>query len=317
METLKRLFLASATPSEEELRKVNTENANVLEYLCVRKTRLVGIIILLILEFIKNAGQIKTYETEISENILLSVMGTDILVILSLIISRYMWYDYTTFGWGCWAFIVNALKLFVLFVPYFQILYFRSDEMKSTQTLKDITFLFTVIVPWYLPFATIATIFKRNTYMLSNIIDTFNTWKVFEIIYTPFSIFIYAIITNIVAFLLFVHKLDPAIISVIYVLWFLGVLEVFAMYHRYNKTANVLYLLWVVVLLTTLNVVDDLLGWNLANTFIKFTVDVAINGIKLNWLCKEVLCWIYEIKLPNQPTVEMRSILIPSVNSEQ
>lgn len=298
METVRRLLFNNAVANQQETLEIKTDNRDLREFLCLRKTKLTCIIMLAIVEIFDRIYAIESYPTEMTKAIFSCIATTDIIVLIILIRCRTEWHEKNTFLVGFYAFIMNSLKLFALFVPYVYVIFNQSFEENSM-------FILTVVAPWYFPYMTILMTFKRNTYNLSKIINTVDAWKILEIIYAPVNIFVYSIAVNIVATLVIYYNLDSGIVSAIYVLWILGVSEIIALYHKYNKIANVLYLLWVITLVTTLSIVDKLLGTELASGIVRFAISTTINGIKLNWLCKDVLCYIYDIKFDNSRDVEM------------
>ncbi len=298
METVKRLLLNNAVETQQETLEIKTDNRDLREYLCLRKTKLTCIIILAIFEISDRIYAIESYPTEMTKAIFSCIVTTDIIVLIMLIRCRSVWYEKNTFIVGFYVFITNSLKLFALFVPYLYVIFNQSFEENSM-------FILTIVMPWYFPYMTILMTFKRNAYNLSKIINTADTWKILEIIYAPVNIFVYSIAVNIVAALVIYYNLNSGIISAIYVLWILGVLEIIAVYYKYNKTANALYLLWVITLVTALSIVDELLDTELASGIVRFAISTTINGIKLNWLCKDVLCYIYDVKFDTSRDVEM------------
>jgi len=45
----------------------------------------------------------------------------------------------------------------------------------------------------------------------------------------------------------------------------------------------------------------------LNSDIVRFAVSTAISGIKLNWLCKDTICYIYDIKFNDRRLVEQQS----------
>lgn len=301
MEYLARLFLDKATPTEYESQSVNSDI--MLEYLVIRKSKLSMIILLCILELINSIYQLESYETENSKVILSTVVVLNALTISLLIMARVKWNLNTTFHIGLTAFVFDALKLFMLFVPY-------SYIMSVDYLFQDLIFIFITILPWYVPYFTIMLLFKGNTLYLSKYSsNSLSTWKVLSIIYIPINIFLYGVAINVFSvYLAFVPDIPKSLISILYILWTVGVLELISTYYEKHRIAQILSFAWLFVLLVSLyNLDKGLYIW-----ILQFGITSAINGMKLNMMCKDVLCCIFEIK----PNAKKQSTELTHIYSE-
>lgn len=292
MEYFRRLVLNKATPTEYETQMSKSDK---LDYLALRKTKLSMVIFLSISDLIKTIYLLQEYETKNSKAILAAIIAINILVVCILISMRIKWYSNYTFTLGFAAFGFDVSKLSVLLVPY----------IYTIQELQDVIFICVVILPWCVPYLTIARLFKSNSYLLKEFSNNlFNVWKVLSIIYIPLAVFLYSIVINIVPFVLFWFNLPKALISIVYVLWGLNMLEMIAANYEKNRLSLIISWLWTIILAVALyELSEDIYVW-----VINFAVSSIITGMKLNMLSKDVLCYITNI-MPEKMYLELDSVV--------
>lgn len=304
MEPLRRLFLNRSIPTNYEIQAVipNT-SSEMLEYLTIRKSKLTVIILLCILELAGSIFQLVQSETQNSKAIVATVMAFNLVVISLLTVTRVKWYSEKTFSIGCLTFVFDALKLLMLFIPYTYII-------SKDSFYQDVTFVFTVVMPWYVPYFTIMLLFKSNTYYLSKFSGNLATaWKILSVIYIPICLFVYGIVINLFSlYAEYNNTIPKSAITIVYILWMLGILEMFAIYHEKKRVAYILSVIWIVILLVSLYQIDE----GLYQQLLQFSVTTAISGMKLNTMCKDIICHIFNIR----PNDKKQSIMLTEIYSE-
>lgn len=297
LEWARRVVLSRATPDPDEINKVNTNNKELLEHLCVRKSKLDWIIFVCACSFLGDIAKFnKESQTNLTKGLFAAGMTSDALTIIFMLNSREKWYKNLTFTLGLAAFIANSAKLLVMFVPYAFVLLPLDDNLAV-----DLEFLAKTVFPWYVPYLIIFLMFKSNSYYLIKISDkAFDTWKVLELIYIPINIALYSVVMNLFAFYIIIFKLDRALISIVYILWILGVASV-VMSGFNPKISSILSWTWVLIAVITLYIINETLySW-----LVQFVISSAITGIKLNTICKDVLCYTFEIEPKNSPLSDL------------